>query len=1447
MRVAIIGLACLFPGAPNLESFWRNIEAGVDAITDVPAGRWDKQFYDPHAADIDRFYCKRGGFVDDHADFDPLAFGVVPKSAASIEPDQLLTLKIGYDALRDAGYAEKPFARARTGVVLGRGNYIGAGVLHLEQHVRLLPQILQTLRDLFPDLPQAALDAAKARLQEQFAYYGPDAAAGMIPNLLASRLANRLDLHGPAYTLDAACASSLIAVEQACHALAHGGMDMMLAGGVHLTHDLTFWATFCQLGALSRAGVSRPFSREADGILAGEGIGVAVLKRLDDALADADRIYAVIEGAGSSSDGRGGSLVAPAASGQLQALEKAWAQAGLKRHDIGLLEAHGTGTPAGDAVELETLRSFFGGLAGGQRPVVGSVKSMIGHAMPASGMASLIKTALAIHRGVLPPTLNCEDPNPALQETCFRVIGCAEPWDAAVESRIAAVNAFGFGGINAHVVLRGVPAAAAPLRCRPLSGLPPVLMLAADTPAVLLALLDAGAPYPQPGQGPCRLAIIAPDAARIAMARRAVASAKPWTGRQNIWFSPHGTIAAGGKLAFVFPGVGSSFAPQAADLATFFGAALPPHCHTLDPASELPRVVAGLLGFNTYLFERLRSLRINPDCCAGHSIGEWSAMHCAGMTHQGLADLIDAGLDLDSVEFPDVLFLSAACSEATMRLHLSGIEGAALSHDNCPHQVIACGERNAIEALAARLREARVLHQILPIVSGFHSPLFAGHMQPYETFFGAAALSEPDMPVWSATTAAEFPASAAGKRQLALDHLLKPVRFRPMIEAMHDAGVRVFVEVGTGALSGFIADTLSGRPHLAVAANREDRGGLAQLQQLCAALWVEGADFDMRLLHESQSAETPLLSQNRAAACSPSTMRLALGVPLVRVSRPLEASLLPAGFGLAEAFVRPAANANDPVQTLLYETLADIERAGRDVLAVWHAHRQQPPAPTPARRVSLRIAKHLDIDSTIPFVRDHELYPQRPDWPIAADRRPVVPLTMEVLLVRDAFEAAIPGLKIVEVRDIQAYKWLDVSVPLTIDIILESRDDGTVDAEIAGYFRALLVAAADYPTTDAPPLPPLIQPRVTEATPASLYADRWMFHGPAYRGVTALHAIGDNGIDGALHVPPGQGALLDNMGQLAGYWVMEQPENCLAMPIGVGCITFHAPDPAPGDMLQAQVRITKLDALNCISDHQLRDAHGRLCVTMQGWHTRRYQMDRGFSTRTRNPARYTACREVADNVMLFEDSYDTAMVRDYISRTYLTQTERAAYDALPPRRRRQWLAGRVAAKDAVLNWLRRQSGLCGIFPQELTIGNDAAGMPIVIPHVSNSVPPGLCISLSHKDNIAAAIVAAAPVGIDIERIEPRTPGFADLAFTAAERALLGTEDEATGLTRLWVAKEVAAKRAGTGLAGRPKDFAADTRDGDAWRVNGHWVATRLFRDCVLGWSLPVQQSGRRRA
>ena len=282
----------------------------------------------------------------------------------------------------------------------------------------------------------------------------------MVPNLVASRTANRLNLGGPAYTLDAACASSLIAVDHAVRDLVSGRCDVMLAGGVHHCHDITFWSGFNLLGALSASERIRPFHRDADGILIGEGTGILVLKRLADADGAGDRVYAVIRGVGVAGDGRAASLMAPQSSGQVTAMRQAWTIAGLDptQHGVvGLIEAHGTATVAGDATELASLATVFGpaGPAGADIGI-GSVKSMIGHAMPAAGAAGLIKAALALHDRVLPPTLHCDEAHPALAGSRFAPVTQARDWDSDGPRR-AAVNAFGFGGINAHVVLSEWP------------------------------------------------------------------------------------------------------------------------------------------------------------------------------------------------------------------------------------------------------------------------------------------------------------------------------------------------------------------------------------------------------------------------------------------------------------------------------------------------------------------------------------------------------------------------------------------------------------------------------------------------------------------------------------------------------------------------------------------------------------------------------------------------------------------------------------------------------------------------------------------------------------------------------------------------------------------------------------------------------------------------------
>jgi acyl transferase domain-containing protein len=1371
--VAIIGMACLFPGAPDLETFWANVVEGVDAIRDVPPGRWDPIFYDPATAKPDRFYARRGGFIDELARFEPSRYGIMPVAAKGAEPDQLLALEVASRALADAGYETRGIPRSSTGVLIGRGNYAGVGRTRLTEHVRGAEQVVRALRAVVPGIGEAELAAVKAELQAAAGPVGADSAIGLVPNLTASRIANRLDLQGPAYTIDAACASALVAVDQACAELGARRCDLVLAGGVHLCQDEAFWSVFCQLGALSRGGRIRPFDKSADGILIGEGIGLVVLKRRADAERDGDRIYAVLRGTGVASDGRDASLMSPRVEGQLLALERAWRDAGCDPASVGLVEAHGTGTPAGDAAELETLARFFGPAGDEPRAGLGSVKSMIGHAMPAAGAAGLIKAALAVYHGVLPPTLHVDEPHAALEKTRFRLVGKSEPWNAA--ARRAGVNAFGFGGINAHVVLEN----RAPAR-----------RWAAARPPVLHAEV----------RGAARLLVFDPTPERRARAEEVAAKGKPWRGKEGIWFSPSPLLLEGapaesasaprgakphepprGPIAFAFPGLDAAFAPRVDDLAARFGFPVP---DGVDAAS-IEETGVGIIGTNRLVDRALRACGVEPDLLLGHSIGEWSGMIAAGMVPDDVVEGFIAGARGAALARPGVFFAACGCGREQAEAAFAGLADIALSHDNCPHQVILCGVEESIDAAVARLRKDGVLCQKLPFQSGFHTPLFAGHVALHRENFARLALAPATRPLWSSTTCAPYPADLDAVRALAAEHLLAPVRFRELVETLYAGGVRVFVQAGTGSLVQFIEDTLRGRPHLAVAANVRERSGVDQLRRTLAALWVEGADVDLERLWPKARGE----------------MLLPLGVPLATpttVVRP--AAPKPQG-RLASAF----ADTLDAIARANAEVLAKIEEPQRERHSV--------------RRLSL---------ATLPELIDHTFFRQPQDWPVLSDRHPVVPMTALIALMIDEAAALRPGRVAVAVEDVRAFRWLVVSTP--VDAVFQARAEGDrVSVSIDGYAEATVVLAAAYPP---PPLvdgASLANARPAPCTAETLYTDRWMFHGPAYRGVVALGPVGDDAIRGTLETGAALGALLDNAGQLFGYWVMiHNDHDRMAMPVAIRRLAFFGPHPTPGERLDCTVRIRRHEARAVVADLSLaRD--GKTWCAIDGWEDRRFDTDDRLWPVMRYPEENLLGEPRPGGWIWFADAYRSAPTRDQLARRFLGEKERAVYDAQPPKTQRAWLSGRIAAKDAVRRLLAKK-----MFPVEVALDSDADGRPRV-----TAPPQDLRVSIAHKGDAAVALAAAGrDVGIDVELVEPRDQAFAETAFSEDELRLIATSDDRDEwLTRLWAAKEAAGKARGTGLAGNPRRLRVTDRTGERVLVDGLPVETRREGAHVVAWTI----------
>ncbi len=891
LDIAIVGMAAMFPQAPTLSTFWSNILAGVDSVTEVPASRWDPAVYFDADGGDGKTPSKWGGFLPP-IPFDPLRFGIPPRSLGSIEPTQLLALEVADQALRDAGYDTRPFDRQRTAVIFGAeagSDLSNAGVLR-----NVLPSYIG---DLPPEL-----DAQLPRLTE-------DSFPGVLANVISGRIANRLNLGGANYTVDAACASSLAALDAACKELVAGGADTVLCGGVDLHNGINDYLMFASVHALSATGRSATFDSSADGIALGEGAGCVVLKRLADAERDGDRVYAVIRGVGSASDGRSLGLTAPRPEGQRAALERAYRNAGESPGTVGLVEAHGTGTVVGDRTELTTLTNLFtdSGVAAGQ-VALGSVKSQIGHTKCAAGLAGLIKVALAIHTGIKPPTLHVREPNPAWQEGSSPFVFNAEPlpWEKVPSERIAGVSAFGFGGTNFHAVLRGHARNVAPAHA--CNDWPVELFTfrgasrdkALDEARGLLARMDAstgadwtirdwafGAARKADAAAvrgePTWIAFVAADANEL---HRTLTTITSGEAAKSAHVRDEDATTAG-KIAFLFPGQGSQRPRMGAGLMVAFPelqhhlhrgqryarALYPPAAFTKETADRQRAAVTDTtvaqpaLGMVEMAFhDVLRRAGVFPDMVGGHSYGELAALVAAGVIDP------DALLDLSAArataiaEAADKLAdrgamaaVSATAQDVSDALAAAGLDGdVVIANDNAPRQNVISGPTAAIDAAVDALKAAGLSVTRLNVSCAFHSPVVAAASATFAATLASTHLYVAEVPVYSNTTAAVHEASADAVRRGLAEQISAPVRFREQIQAMHDAGARIFIEVGPGRVLTKLAGAILGdQPHAAIPLDDGQSSGLRGLLEGFARLAVAGADLRTEWLFEGRGAVIP--------------------------------------------------------------------------------------------------------------------------------------------------------------------------------------------------------------------------------------------------------------------------------------------------------------------------------------------------------------------------------------------------------------------------------------------------------------------------------------------------------------------------------------------------------------------------------------------------------------
>ncbi len=895
--VAIVGMAGAFAQSGDIIHYWRNILEEVDCITDVPATHWSiDDYYDPDSKAPDKTYSKRGGFIPP-IDFNPLEFGLPPNILEATDVSQLLALVIAKQALADAGYAaDNPYAQS-TGVILGVSSLKLIEPLVSRLQYPIWRRVLRST-----GISTTAIDSIIEKMKTAYVNWQEESFPGYLSNVVAGRITNRLGLCGINCTVDAACASSLASVQLAMHELHSGNCDMMLAGGVDTNNTAMAYLSFSKTPAFTAHSHMRPFDKDSDGMLIGEGLGMLVLKRVEDAERDGDRIYALIRGIGASSDGRSKSIYAPRLEGQILAIRRALQNSACEPSEIDLIEAHGTGTAAGDPTEFSALRSVFGQRGESfPRIAVGTVKSQIGHTKVAAGAASFIKVALGLYHKVLPPTINIQQPHPSLciDESPFYLNTRTRPWFSQRRRR-AGISSFGFGGTNFHAILEEYPSAIAkPERQHPAAYM--ILVHAADRKSLcahceaiaadltqdddlsyFTSLIVASKQTTIPVEA-ARLGFVAATRqeaftflSQAAEELRKTPAAESLTLPNGLYYRERG-MEVDGKVVALFPGQGSQYVEMGRTLCLNFPiihhsyAAMDAvlAAHGARPVTEVVfppptfsekerkrqnstlqatnHAQAAIGAFSMGLYKLLRQAGLRPDFAIGHSLGELTALWAAGVLDDSdFLELLHArgqamAQPASADADPGAMLAVQGDAEVLAPL-LAEYPGVLVANTNSRSQVVVAGSREALELLKSDLTAIGSSATLLPVAAAFHSPFVAHARDPFAARLKSLHFRSPTIPVYANSSAEVYPNQARKIRALLSDHLVNPVKFLQGIEAIHADGGRIFIEIGPGnTLTRMVGDILAGKPHLALALNAsKSKDSDAQLRLAYVQLRVAG-------------------------------------------------------------------------------------------------------------------------------------------------------------------------------------------------------------------------------------------------------------------------------------------------------------------------------------------------------------------------------------------------------------------------------------------------------------------------------------------------------------------------------------------------------------------------------------------------------------------------------